>query len=488
MAFVEDTQVLQVLRGFNPWWTTGKVPDDLTRRVKRLAFYEIWELLREASFRRATLLSGARRVGKTTIVYQLAQRLIDEGTPPSQILYVSFDHPILKLTSLDRIIDVFRNNIAGGQDKLCLFFDEIHYAADWNHYFKLLVDTHPSYRILATGSASSVLETEGAESGVGRWTDIKIPTLSFYEYCELLDLPRPKQLGDIKPTQLSSLPLPQAQHILSQCLILEPHFHRYLLIGGFPEMALMQDVSRGQRLLREDVVDKVLKRDMTALYGVRNVLELERLFIYLILHSGEIIVQDTVAKESGVSRQTVANNLKYLEMANLIYRSDPIDISGKKALKPKPKIYLTDAAIRNAVLLKGEELFTDPVEMGMVVETAVFKHLYSFYYKQKPQVGYWRAPKSDKEVDVVVALPNRKEIIAEVKYRETPQFTSADGSVEFVNQRDVISSLVITKKAESFGPLRGLTNEGKPDPFQFPAFAFLYLLGHAERIGIVGQE
>ncbi len=484
MALIEDTQVLQVLRGFNPWWMRGSIPEDLTKKVRRLAFYEVWRLINEPSFRRAVLLSGARRVGKTTILHQLAQQLLEDGTSPNQILYASFDHPILKLTSLDRIINVFQNNVSGGEARLVLLLDELHYAADWDHYLKLLVDRHPGYRIVTTGSASSILETEGAESGVGRWTGIKIPTLSFYEYVELLDLPRPKLGEVIKPTQLAQLPWTEAQRVLTQCLPLEPHFHRYLLIGGFPEMALMQDIPRAQRLLREDVVDKVLKRDMTALYGVRNILELERLFIYLCLHSGEIIIQDSIAKESGASRPTVANNLKYLEMANLIYRSDPIDLSGKKALKPKPKIYLSDPAIRNAVLLKGEEVLADPAEMGLIVETAVFKHLSSFYYKHQPRIGYWRVPRTEKEVDIVVALPNGKQIIAEVKYRENPQIAPNDGSVEFIRQREVVSAFIVTKRPESFGPLKGLTPEGKPAPFLVPAFAFLYLLGHAERAGL----
>lgn len=152
------------------------------------------------------MLSGARRVGKTTIPYQLAQEALEEGYRPHEVLYVSFDHPILKLTPLDRILEVFRVNIAAGSANVLLLLDEIHHAQDWSLWLKLTVDRNPRYRVVATGSASTVLGVEGTESGVGRWVEIKIPTLSFYEYAELLELERPRFPADLTPASLPELP------------------------------------------------------------------------------------------------------------------------------------------------------------------------------------------------------------------------------------------------------------------------------------------
>ena len=67
------------------------------------------------------------------------------------------------------------------------------------------------------------------------------------------------------------------------------HFHEDPLRGGFPQCALVPNVELAQKLLREDIVDKVLKRDMTALFGVRRVLELEQTFLYLCLHDGGLL-------------------------------------------------------------------------------------------------------------------------------------------------------------------------------------------------------
>lgn len=68
-------------------------------------------------------------------------------------------------------------------------------------------------------------------------------------------------------------------------------------------------------------------------------------------------------------------------------------MAGKKVLKASPKIYIADAAIRNAVLM-DDSMLSDPVEMGKVVETAVYKHVAAFYYQQAASVGYYRGAAS----------------------------------------------------------------------------------------------
>jgi len=87
-------------------------------------------------------------------------------------------------------------------------------------------------------------------------------------------------------------------------------FQQYLLVGRFPETATQRNIALCQRLLREDVVERVLKRDMTALFGVRNVNDLEKLFIYLYIHSGGIVAHKTCADALGTSTATVVNHLR----------------------------------------------------------------------------------------------------------------------------------------------------------------------------------
>ena len=157
-------------------------------------------------------------------------------------------------------------------------------------------------------------------------------------------------------------------------------------------------------------------------------------------------------------------------------------MAGKKVLKARPKIYIADAAIRNAVLM-DDSLLIDPVEMGKIVETAVYKHVAAFYYQQAASVGYYRGGKKGKEIDIVVEYPNTGNILIEVKYREGAPIPDDDAIAELFGEAS--AAIIVTKNASDFGVHN--TKCGK-DMLRIPAFAFLYLLGHAEKHGYRGIE
>lgn len=378
MAITSKEGILKVLKAYNPWWTTGIMNPKMSRTYKRFAFYEAMKWLEQRDLRRTVVLTGARRVGKTTIQYQIVEALLNRDVAPKKIVFISMDHPMLKLAGFNEILECYHENIYAEQD-CYYFFDEVQYAQDWDKWLKTIYDTQPDTQVVATGSASPALIKGDQESGAGRWTVIQIPTMSFYEYCELLELARPELPQNLKITLLPCKKQQERTWIMMQLTGVQNYFNRYLQIGGFPELALSSNDLMAQQIMREDVVDKVLKRDLPALYNIRNPIELERIFLYLCNVSSEIVSIEAIAKElSGVSRPTVVNYIQYLESANLIYQSWPVNMAGKKILKASPKIYIADAAIRNAVLM-DDSLLTNPVEMGKVVETAVYKHVAALF-------------------------------------------------------------------------------------------------------------
>ena len=109
MAIVTDEQVINVLRRYNPWWRSPSAAKEEIKPQKRLAYYEALRMIKHGTIRRFAVLSGARRVGKTTIMYQMIDTLIDEGVSPKNILYVSFDNPILKLVNTENVIDIYES-------------------------------------------------------------------------------------------------------------------------------------------------------------------------------------------------------------------------------------------------------------------------------------------------------------------------------------------------------------------------------------------
>lgn len=474
MAIISKDGILKVLTAYNPWWQTGVVNPRMSKTYKRFAFHEAMKLLNN-SIRRTVVLTGTRRVGKTTIQYQMIEALLKAGVPPQKIVFISLDHPMLKLSQFQDVLDCYHENICAEQD-VYYFFDEVQYAQDWDRWLKIIYDMQPDTQVVATGSASPALMKGSRESGAGRWSVIQVPTLSFYEYCELLDVERPNIPKDLKPSSMLQKTQMERQQIMLQLSKVQNHFMRYLRVGGFPELALADNDLMAQQIMREDVVDKVLKRDLPSLYNIRNATELERIFLYLCNVSSEIVSIEAITKElNGVSRVTVENYIRFLESANLIYQSWPVDMAGKKVLKAKAKIYIADAAIRNAVLM-DDSIMADPVAMGKVVETAVYKHVAAFYYQRATSVGYFRGGRRNKEIDIVVDYPNIKNILIEVKYRDGAPIANDDAIVELCDAASV--AIVVTKEANDFCVHNTLS--GKKF-LRIPAFVFLYLLGNAEK-------
>lgn len=482
MAITTKEGILKVLTAFNPWWKTGMVNPKLSKTYQRFAFHEAMKRLNQRDIRRTVVLTGTRRVGKTTIQYQMIEALLQKGVPPQKIVFISMDHPMLKLGGINDVLECYHENIYAEQD-VYYFFDEVQYAQDWDKWLKIIYDMQPDTQVVATGSASPALIKGNQESGAGRWSVIQVPTMSFYEYCELLDLERAELPKEWKVTHLLKKTQQERTQIMLQLSKVQNHFNRYLQVGGFPELALADNDIMAQQIMREDVVDKVLKRDLPSLYKIRNATELERIFLYLCNVSSEVVSIEAIARElNGVSRPTVENYIQYLESANLIYQSWPVNMAGKKVLKASPKIYIADAAIRNAVLM-DESLLSDPVEMGKIVETAVYKHVAAFYYQKAASVGYFRGGKKGKEIDIVVDYINGHNILIEVKYREGAPIADDDAISQLCG--DASAAIVVTKNANDFGVHN--TKSGK-DMLRIPAFAFLYLLGHAEKNGYRGIE
>ena len=121
MSIASHENILKVLTAFNPWWKSGGVRPEFSKTYKRFAFQETMKILSHESIRRTVVLTGTRRVGKTTVLYQIIESLLKSGTAPQKIVFVSLDHPLFKLCKLNEILDCYHVNIYGDEDcfKVC---------------------------------------------------------------------------------------------------------------------------------------------------------------------------------------------------------------------------------------------------------------------------------------------------------------------------------------------------------------------------------
>lgn len=171
---------------------------------------------------------------------------------------------------------------------------------------------------------------------------------------------------------------------------------------------------------------------------------------------------------------------KLLEACHLIYRLPPFGY-GKDVLKGRFKVYLADAAIAPAVLLRGKSVIDDPTQLGVATETAVFKHLFARYYPQNVRFTYWHG-KQDREVDLVAEI-GQQLIPFEVKYRaQHTGVRELKGLIELCAEKRIARGYVVTKSLNDFGVMPGLplADEGATRIMRLPAPLLCYWMGASE--------
>lgn len=506
---IPKEDLIGILSQFNPWWRNKKMP--ILPQWKRAPFQELFDWVITPPAPRAIMISGPRQVGKTTLVLQAIEELLKKGVSAGNILYATFDHPLIKLAGIDAVLAAWREHEIKQEGPEYLFLDEAQFIREWGVWIKHQVDFMKDRRIIFTGSAMP-LTNEKQESGVGRWLTIRITTLSFYEYLqlrivkyaedqkfrnyiahgefeklpalegrslfdflnfkdlELPELPKLTELTDLFNWNASQFT--KTAEVAKQYL---GHFNEYLLRGGFPQIAQIENITQAQKILREDIIEKVLKRDMTALFNVRRVLELEQIFLYLCLHEGGLLDLQKLGENLQVNKHTAQNFLSILEACHLIYRLRSYGY-GKEVLRSKYKVYLADSSLAPAVLLNGKSILENPEKLSAMIETAVFKHLYIHYYQKGVQFTYWQNKKKE-EVDLVAELGSSL-IPFEIKYRgQHTNKKNLNGLKQFSEEKHIAHGYVITKDLADFGLHPEFDN---CKIMRIPAMLLCYWMGQME--------
>lgn len=457
MKDVSNQQIAEHLKRLNPWWQNARV-DEATSALGPRAYLEpIHQLLLESKLRRAVVLLGPRRVGKTILIRHLIARLLDSGVAGSRLSYVEMDHPLLHGQSLELLVRQIEAATPGAGGVRYLFFDEIQSHKDWEKYLKALVDHRPDLRILVSGSAAAALKRQSTESGAGRFTDFLLPPLTFSEYLQL----RPEQ-----PAIREEQP---GEYVLENIERLNEQFVEYVNFGGYPELALSPAVrDNPERFVKSDIVDKVLLRDLPQLYGIKDIQELNSLFTLLAFNTAEEVSFEQLSQRSGVGKQTIQRYIEYLEAAFLLKRVFRVDQDGRRYQRERQfKIYLTNPAMYTGLF--GARHPDDP-EFGHLVETALFAQR----FHEDARLNYARWGTDDSEVDLVESAPNLEPVMAlEItwsdKYADKPE--SLKGLAKFVRGNRLAEAWANTRSAF------GKASIGASELRQWPAAVLTFHYG-----------
>jgi uncharacterized protein len=386
MKKVPREQVTKRLNIENPWWKDGNIPKIFTTYKPRAYLELFYPLVESRKIRRAAVLMGPRRVGKTVLIHHTIQNLIKSGVSPNKIAYFSVDHPIYNGLSLDSLLEIFSEATGANhlKEECYIFFDEIQYLKNWEIHLKIIVDTLPNIKCTVSGSAAAALRLKSNESGAGRFTDFLLPPLTFHEYLELLE-----------KNYLVSPPNSTKGFFTSSNIVeLNNSFIHYLNYGGYPEVIFSEIIqSDPGRFIKSDIIDKVLLRDLPGLYGIQDIQELNYLFTTLAFNSSNEVSLEELSKGSGVAKNTIKKYIEYLEAAFLIRTVHRVDITAKRFKRANFfKVYLTNPSIRSALF---SPIDSNDKEIGALSETAIFSQW--FHSETLLHYARWKGG----EVDIV---------------------------------------------------------------------------------------
>lgn len=424
------------LTQYNPWWSTGQLPQKFNWPQKR---FFIDKLIAQLDNPYVTLLTGLRRIGKTVLIYQTIEHLLNRGTPPENILYISLEE--MAAYNLHDIIENYQT-IALPKGKVFCFFDEIHYINEWSNQIKSYYDQRADIKFFVTGSSSHLLFKASTESLVGRVNILPLYPLNFREYLHL------KQ---ISIETIPSLHLMEFDDIFKKQLVLlslkdrlQYEFQTYLKFGGLPEyLDKSMKADEWHQFLRQNYLALVLFKDILMNYEIRDSRTLFRMTQYFANTITTPQSLPSIGAALGIKKDTVTRYVRYLEEAFLIARAAFFSRSFAKSLRRNSKFYLTDIGLTQALYAS----FVSPTEteIAKLIENLIFQELRAFLSKQTglefPELYYW---KDRHEVDFILQL-KEKPLPIEIKYTNNIHSNDFRGLIQFSRQFDCHSAVMVTK-------------------------------------------
>jgi predicted AAA+ superfamily ATPase len=196
----------------------------------------------------ALVLTGIRRGGKSTIMFQLVEALVAKGTDRTSILYVNFDEPAIEPSRgtalLEEIYQAFRERLCP-RGRAIVFLDEVQHVPEWERWVNGRLVTE-NISIVVSGSSAQLMSREIATLLTGRNITVRIFPLSFSEYI---------RFKGVDISMENRLLLEKQRHVLRHEL------HNFLQWGCFPEVTLEQSDEVRARLLSQ-YLDDILFKDV----------------------------------------------------------------------------------------------------------------------------------------------------------------------------------------------------------------------------------
>lgn len=396
------------LEGFNPWWKTGKVSTEFTGRKRKI--YD--EVARYIDKRQIVLFTGLRRVGKTTLMYQIIEGLLKKDVKPYNIMYFSFDEMRYDLEEIIKQYeaDVLREDVS--KNKTYIFLDEIQKLEGWPSKVKLLYDANPKLKIFLTGSAQITMWQGTRESLAGRFFDFMIKPLDFEEYL------------DFKGAGIDR----EREKIFEKDL--KRHMAVFLKTGGFIEALDMEEPVL-RKYLKESLLERVIFVDIPQTFKLDLPDLLMKLLAVTASRPGFYLDYKNLSNDLKVDQRTIANYISYLEYAlflQKLYNYSKNLLTSEKKVK---RLYPSNTAFTLAL--------NPQAELPAVLEQFFINSLEARFFLKTPQ---------KEEIDIIHAH-DKVVLPVEIKIREKIHRDDVKTLFKFLERNKLNRALLVTLDTET---------------------------------------
>lgn len=370
------------------------------------------------------ILSGIRRAGKTTLLFQIIDELLRKrAVNPYEILYYSFDE---ERGEIKDILDEYQSSVLktaiSTPGRVILFFDEIQKLENWPEKIKIIYDLHPNIKLFLSGSAAIDIRQGTRESLAGRFFDFHIEPLDFEEYLVFMDRKIDKEREGIFELEIRR------------------SLEHYLESGGFIE-ALGFDEHQRRKYFKEGLLERVVFRDLPSVFTVRSPELLYRLITVFAHRPGMYLDYKNLGNDLGYDQRTISDYTSYLEHALILsklYNYSPNRLTNEKKMK---RVYLSSAAFSLALA-------------GQVDRSLLFKQFFVNVFKAR---FFSKTPQGD-EVDIV--LDDDDEIMpVEIKLKKEIKRRDAVALSKFMKRHSLKKGILVSENVEASFADDSLTTE-----------------------------
>ncbi len=405
---------IEKLSEWNPWWEDPDSIKELEGKFRPT--YK--SLINSVEIKEITIITGVRRSGKSTLMYQMISNLLRKGIGSKQILFVNLEDKKLINDSLDEIYTCYKENI-NPDKKSYIFLDEIHRKEGWESWIRKKYDLKSEEKFVISGSCSYLLKKEYSTLLTGRNLTFEVFPLSFEEFLLFNNIIINK--NNLKKGIL----LEKTRFIILK------YFQEYLNLGGFPEVVFKKEEYKIKLL--EQYFDDIVYKDIVDRYNLNSQKTRDIALFFMTNITGFISLRN-IRNSLKISYDTIKDYLSHFKDAFLFFTLDHFSYSFKEQKTRASKIYCIDNGLRNAVSFKFSK------DEGKLVENIVFIEL----KRRNNGIYYW---KNIGEVDFIIKNKDNSLTAINVSYTDEIKEREIKGLLEFQNAfKSKVKELIILTK------------------------------------------